>query len=229
MHDVYPQHIIRSGMAEAWRRAPVALEICGTFLSWRDKQGYGQKEVRAIFEQALKWHVSSFNAKSSPVPPEWRGLVDEWLKRMGYRLVLRKFSDPARVRPHGALPFSSWWENKGVAPCYGSFPLALRLVGGTRTHVFVTDADVRSWLPGDALYDGRVFLPADLPEGDYQLQVGLVDPDTRTPRVRLAIAGRDDAGWYPMGTITVQRGSYPVGVDRDLDTPGAPAGLTPRT
>jgi uncharacterized protein DUF4832/glycosyl hydrolase family 42 (putative beta-galactosidase) len=219
MRDVYPEQIIQSGMADAWRRAPVSLEICGTFLSWRDKQGYGEKEVRYIFDQALKWHVSSFNAKSSPVPAEWRPLVDDWLKRMGYRFVLRRFTYPARVRPHGALPFTSWWENKGVAPCYRDFRLALRFVGAQRTQVLVTGADMRSWLPGDSLYDDRVFLPADLPEGDYQLQVGLVDPNTRAPRVRLAIEGRDGEGWYPMGAITVQRGSFPVGVDRDLDTP----------
>ena len=42
MFDVYPEHIIQSGMAEAWRRAPVSMEICGTMLSWRDKQGYGE-------------------------------------------------------------------------------------------------------------------------------------------------------------------------------------------
>ncbi len=219
MHDVYPEQIIQSGMAEAWRRAPVSLEICGTFLSWRDKQGYGEKEVRYIFDQALKWHVSSFNAKSSPVPTEWRPLVDDWLKRMGYRFVLRRLTYPVRVRPHGVLPFTSWWENKGVAPCYRDFRLALRMVGPERTGVLVTGADIRSWLPGDALYDDRVFLPADLPEGDYQLQVGLVDPRTRLPRVRLAIEGRDDTGWYPMGPITVERGSYRVAVERDLDRP----------
>jgi hypothetical protein len=50
--DVFPQQIIQSGMAEAWRKAPVSLEICGTFLSWRDKQGYGEKQVRYIFDHA---------------------------------------------------------------------------------------------------------------------------------------------------------------------------------
>jgi hypothetical protein len=85
--------------------------------------------------------------------------------------------------------------------------------------VLLTDADVRGWLPGDSLYDDRVFVPADLPEGDYQLQVGLVDRDTRQPRVRLAIEGRADDGWYPMGRIVVERGAYAVSAERDLDTP----------
>lgn len=219
MLDVYPQQIIESGMSEAWRHGPVSLEICGTFRSWRDKQGYGEKEVRYVFDQALKWHVSSFNAKSSPVPPEWKPLVDEWLKKMGYRFVLRKLTYPARVKPGGALPFKSWWENKGVAPCYEDFALALRLVGPGRTVSRTTDARIPSWLPGDVLHDGRVFLPEDLPEGSYGLQVGIVSRETREPRVRLAIEGRTPDGWYPMGLIRVERGSYTVTVDRDLDTP----------
>ena len=219
MFDVYPREIIESGMSEAWRRAPVSLEICGTFLSWRDKQGYGEKEVRYVFDQALKWHVSSFNAKSSPVPKEWQPLVDEWLKKMGYRLVLRKLTYPARVPPGGALPFQSWWENKGVAPCYEDFALALRLEGKTRTVVRTTDAHIPSWLPGDILHDGRVFLPKDLPEGSYELQLGIVDRDTREPKVRLAIEGRTSAGWYPTGSINVERGSYPVTLQRSLDIP----------
>jgi hypothetical protein len=44
------------------------------------------------FDQALKWHVSSFNAKSSPVPPEWMPLGEDWLRKMGCRLVLRKLT-----------------------------------------------------------------------------------------------------------------------------------------
>ena len=146
-------------------------------------------------------------------------LVEDWLKKMGYRLLLRKLTYPARVRPHGVLPFTSWWENKGVAPCYRDFSLALRLVGEGRTEVLVTDADITSWLPGDSLFDDRVFLPPDLPEGEYELHLGIVDPQTRKPRVRLAIEGRSDEGWYPMGTITVEDGPFQVGVERDLDTP----------
>jgi hypothetical protein len=219
MFDVYPEQIIESGMEDAWRKGPVSLEICGTFRSWRDKQGYGEKEVRYIFDQALKWHVSSFNAKSSPVPPEWKPLVDEWLRKMGYRLALRKLTYPARVPPGGVLPIKTWWENQGVAPCYEDFALALRLVGATRSVVRLTDASVPSWLPGDSLYDGRVFLPGDAPEGVYELQVGLVDRRTGEPRVRLAIEGRTPEGWYAMGKISVEKGSYPVTVERDLDTP----------
>lgn len=123
---------------------------------------------------------------------------------MGYRFVLRKFTYPSVVRPHGKLAFVSLWENKGVAPCYRKFPLAIRLKAKQRTEVLTTDADIESWLPGDILYDDAVFVPADTPAGDYDLAIALLDPTTRQPKVKLAIAGKGDDGWYSLGSIRVQ-------------------------
>lgn len=204
MYHYYPQGIINFGMEDAWKTAPVSLEICGTLLRWRDTEKYGRDEVKYIFDQSLKWRISNFNAKSSAVPPEWQDLVDEWLKKMGYRFALRKFSYPSEVRPHGKLAFTSWWENQGVAPAYRNWPVALRLKNAKRTEVFVTDSDIRKWLPGDALFDSAVFLPLDMPEGEYELAIAIVEPRTRKPHVLLAIEGKDPEGWYPLGRITVK-------------------------
>lgn len=205
MSDYYPQAIRGFGVSEAWRTAPVVLEICGTFRRWLDREHYDSTQVAYNLAQALKWHVSTFNAKSSEVPPEYRSQVDRWLKRMGYRLALRKFTYPETVRPHGKLAFSSWWENQGVAPCYRNWPVALRLTGKTRTLVLPSDSDIRKWLPGDAVFDSAVFLPPDLPEGAYDLSIGILDPRTGKPGIRLAIAGRDAEGWYRLGEINVTR------------------------
>lgn len=199
MLDYYPQAIVNFGMRDAWQRAPVSLEVCWVMQHWKDK-GW---DVDYIIDQSLKWHISSFNGKSSAVPKEWWPAVNRWLKKMGYRFVLRKFTYPETVRPHGRLAFTSWWENKGVAPSYRHFPLALRLKNEQRTEFFVTGADIRQWLPGDNVYDGAVFLPADLPAGEYGLAIALVDPATRAPKVKLAIAGAAPDGWYPMGKVSV--------------------------
>ncbi|MBI4874603.1 MAG: DUF4832 domain-containing protein [Acidobacteria bacterium] len=200
MFDAYPQDIVNFGVAEAWKKGPVALEACWVMQHWKN-QGW---DVDYILEQSLKWHISSFNNKSSAVPEEWRSRVDRWLKRMGYRFVLRKFTYPAAMSPRGKLAFTSWWENKGVAPCYRQYPLALRLKSAARSDVLVTGADIRSWLPGDIVFDGAVFLPADLPAGDYDLAIALIDSDTRAPKVKLAIAGMDAEGWYTLGRIAVK-------------------------
>ena len=199
MNDYYPQELIRTGMQEAWRRAPVTMEVCWVMQHWKN-QGW---DVDHIIEESLKWHISSFNAKSSAVPADWWPQVNRWLKKMGYRFVLRKFTYPAVIQPEGKLAWSSWWENKGVAPCYRKFPLALRLRGSERTEVLPTDVDVTGWLPGDNLCDGSVSVPAELPAGHYELELALLDPDTKQPKVKLAIAGRGEKGWYNLGKIEV--------------------------
>lgn len=204
MYDYYPQAIINFEMKDAWKTAPVTFEICGTFGSWKQKQGYDKDDVKYIFDQALKWHISSFNAKSSPVLDEWKPLVDEWLKKMGYRFVLRKFTYPDVVRAHGKLDFTTWWENKGVAPCYKDFLLALRLKNDKRAEVLITAANIKTWLPDDNLYDDAVLIPLDMPAGEYNLQIAIVDRFSFKPKVKLAIEGRDPDGWYTLGKIKVQ-------------------------
>lgn len=201
MYDFYPQAIINCGMKDAWEKAPVSLEVCWVVQHWKN-QGW---DIDYIIDQSLKWHISSFNAKSSAIPADWEPQVDRWLKSMGYRFVLRKFKYPPIVKPNEKLSFTSWWENKGVAPCYRQFPLALRLSNDDRKEIFVTDADIRTWLPGDNLYDNDLLIPADMPEGKYDLDIAIVDVDSKEPKVKLAIGGILPDGWYQLGVIEVAR------------------------
>lgn len=203
MYDFYPQDIINYGVKDSWMNSPLSFEICGTFTRWKDDEGYDREDVKYIFQETLKWHMSSFNAKSSPVPPEWKDLVDDWLTKMGYRFVLRRFSYPNEVERNSKLIFKSWWENKGVAPCYKDFTLALRLKSEDDVVVLVTDADITQWMPGDIVYDNSVFIPHDLPVGSYELEIAVVDRLNHDPRIKLAIEGRGNDGWYPLACIDV--------------------------
>jgi len=203
MYDFYPREIINCNVQDDWKKSPLSFEICGTFLSWRDEQKYNKEQVKYIFDQSLKWHISSFNAKSSPVPVEWQDLVDDWLKRMGYRFVLRRFTYPDTVQKNVKVPFTTWWENKGVAPCYKDFTLAIRLKASGRVALFVTDSNLKEWLPGDLVYDNSFFIPADFPVGTCDVQVAIVDKIKHEPRINLAINGKGDDGWYQMGKISI--------------------------
>lgn len=201
MNDYYPQTLIATGMQEAWRQAPVTMEVCWVMQHWKN-QGW---DIDHIINESLKWHISSFNAKSSPVPEEWRPQINHWLKRMGYRFVLRKFTYPERVQAGGPLAFTSWWDNKGVAPCYRNFPLALRIRNAAQNEILITDAAITSWLPGDSLFNGSVAVSSALAAGDYEIDLGILDQQSKTPKVRLAIDGRRDDGWYRLGGIQVER------------------------
>ncbi|NOY37293.1 MAG: DUF4832 domain-containing protein [Chlorobi bacterium] len=205
MYDYYPQSIINNQMEDAWKKAPVVFEVCGDMLRWKNRQGYGEKEVNYIIEQSLKWHISSFNNKSSQIPEEWWPMVNKWLNKMGYRFVLRKFSYPESCKNGGKLVFTSWWENKGVAPCYKDYLLAIRLKNRERDQILITNANIRNWLPGDNLYDDAVFIPYDLNPGDYLLQIGIIDPMTSIPKIALAIRGKEPDGWYSLGKIKIRK------------------------
>jgi hypothetical protein len=214
MYDYYPQTIIDYDMQDAWKKAPVTFEICGIFDTWAMTEGfntwdlnkpYTDEQVQYIIDQSLKWHTYSFNAKSSPVPDKWKPMVDDWMRRMGYRFVLRNFKYPESVRANGKLSFESWWENQGVTPIYKDYELALRLKNSRSSVVLVTDANIREWLPGDSVFNDGVFIPFGFSPGNYELQVSIVDRQHRQPQVKLAIEGRDEEGWYTLGNIQVTK------------------------
>ncbi len=205
MYDYYPRSIIENGLKDAWEKAPVSFEICGTFPGWKRTHNYTPEDVEYIFNQALKWHVSSVNGKSSAVPEEYIPQMNEFLKKMGYRFVLKMFTYPSIVSPSQKVNFTSWWENKGVAPVYRNYKLAIRLQNDRYKRIFFTDADLKEWLPGDSMYDSYLFMPDDIPDGKYTMQMALLDEHTHEPKIKLAIEGRLPDGWYNLGTIAVRK------------------------
>jgi len=70
--------------------------------------------------------------------------------------------------------------------------------------VIPVPVDIRKWLPGDAVYDGTLYVPENLAEGSYDVRVAMLDPRTGKPAIRLAVEGRQEDGWYAMGSLTVK-------------------------
>jgi hypothetical protein len=199
MLDIYPQQVVRSGIQDVWQKRPVSLEVCGTVSEWK-KDHF---DVNYILEQALRWHVTSVNLKSSPIPDDWKDEFDAFQKKMGYRLLLRRMSFPKSVTAGTVMPVHMWWLNAGVAPPYTNYPLALQLHSATGDAEIEVPVDVRKWLPGDAVFDGNLFVPDTLAPGTYDVRVAMLDPRTGKPAVRFAIEGREPDGWYKLGPIRV--------------------------
>lgn len=199
MLDFYPQQIARMGIQDVWQRSPVSLETCWVPGFWKEK-GW---DVDYILAQALRWHVSSVNVKSSPIPLEWKSKFDEFQKRMGYRLLLRRFEYPRSAEAGAMMPVHIWWFNAGVAPPYREYSVALEFQSSNRRQTEILPVDVRKWLPGDAVFDGSVWVPGTLDPGEYQLRIALLDPRTSEPAVRLAVKGREADGWYQIGPINI--------------------------
>jgi len=201
MENMYPQQIERTGAVEVWRAAPVAFESCWDMRKWK-QEGW---DIHHIFDYALDYHVSYHNNKSAPLPEGTRGEVERFLRKMGYRFVLRQMEHSKLVARGCSLPISMVWENVGVAPPYRDYSLALRLanVNSKETFVSIGETSIKGWLPGETKITESFKLPENLKPGRYELALAIVYPDTKTPAIRLAIAGRTEDGWYPLSQIEV--------------------------
>ena len=224
MRKGYPVYIREAGIENAWQTAPVAWESCWDMRKWV-QEGWS---LRFIFNYALALHGSQFNNKSAPLPQgeNVRPEIERFLRRLGYRLVLKRLSHPATARPGEKLALAMEWQNTGSAPCYRPYRLAYRLSDGKGfAKVFVGRVTVHRWLPGTiALFTKEFFdapadlppgkivevadsilLPRDLPAGKLTLSIAVVGEETTEPVVRLGIQGRADDGWYPLGKIAVAK------------------------
>jgi hypothetical protein len=200
MLDVYPQQVVRAGIQDVWHHSPVSLETCGTPAEWK-RDGF---DVDYILAQALRWHVSTVNVKSTPLPPEWKAQFDDFQKKMGYRLILRRLEYPKMVKAGQMMTVHMWWLNAGVAPVYHEARLAMELRSVNGSAAVNIPVDVRKWLPGDAVFDGPVYVPDDLKPGKYSVRIAMLDLRIGKPFIQLANEGRQPDGWYALGEITVQ-------------------------
>jgi len=201
MKNFYPQQIVKTGAENAWKTAPAAFETCWDMRKWK-QEGW---DIHYIFDYALNYHVSYLNNKSAAIPKGTRDEVERFLRKIGYRLVLRHLEHHRTSPPGSSLPLSMIWENVGVAPPYRDYLLAFRLthVESKKPLVFVSDTSIKGWLPGQIETTESLELPEGLKTGPYELAVAVIDPVTRRPAICLAIAGRAEDGGYPVSRVVV--------------------------
>ena len=202
MEHVYTQALRDPVTVNAWKSGPVQFEVCGVMQDWYDK-GF---DIDLILQRGLEWHVSVLNAKSSPVPTSWRSRIDNFLKKMGYRMVLREMTHTVQVSPGGPLLLRSRWENVGVAPMYHPWPLGYRIRSDSSEIVaqWVSHADVKRWLPG-AIHEVEDIepIPQQVAPGTYSLDVAILREDGVSAGVDLAIEGKRDDRWYEVSNIVI--------------------------
>ena len=222
MRDAYPQEIQGAKVEDAWKVAPVAWETCWDMRRWV-KDGWS---LRYIFNYALALHGSCINNKSAPLPEgeNVRPEIERFLRRLGYRFVLKEARVSKQAAAGTALAVTTKWQNVGSAPCYRAYRVAYRLSNGQGyAKVLLGGVTVNKWMPGSVktftedflrevpdLPPGEVVettdsvtLPKDLPTGEYDLAIGIVGENSTEPVVRLAIKRRTADGWYPMSKMTI--------------------------
>ena len=70
-------------------------------------------------------------------------------------------------------------DGRVASPSYiKEYPLVVELRSPRDSVVIRVPVDIRKWLPGDAVFDGTLFLPTTLPAGKYDVRVAMIDPQT---------------------------------------------------
>lgn len=223
MRHAYPRMLPQANAQDAWKTAPVAWETCWDMQKWVKEEW----PLRFIFNYALALHGSHLNNKSAPLPEgeHVRVEVERFLRRLGYRLVLKELKHPRSIRAGEVLQLSMKWQNVGSAPCYKPYRLAYQIANDNGYQkVIAGDVTVDGWLPGsmDAFTEefikdpkdlppGRIVMVADdvtmpgsVPPGNCTLSIGVVGQNSTNPIVQLGISGRQDDGWYPVSQIEVK-------------------------
>jgi len=201
MRDAYPEQVEQAGASDAWKHSPVAWETCWDMRKWVNEDW----DVRYIFDYGLEYHASYVNNKSALIPEGFRPEVERLIRKLGYRLALRALEHDAEVEAGGSLNVKMDWENVGVAPPYGDYCIAFRLTDSAgKSAAITTNTSIKGWLPGAKSATASVSVPGDLAKGKCRLAIGIVDPRTREPAVRLAIEGRAADGWYPLSALELK-------------------------
>ena len=205
MLNSYPQNLEQAEAWEAWKSGPVAFEPPGTMHDldkYVPTKGGGYDKM---WDQALQWHGSAFNAKSKSIYTHQVPSIEYFLRRCGYRFALNRIVLPEILSPgQRHLPIDMEIENTGVAPVYKNYIPAVKLTGGRVSVIMTSGARACQWLPGRHRVEEDMLLPDFLGAGNYVVSFGILDPSNHLPAIRLANKGADPEGWYPLGIVEKQ-------------------------
>ena len=226
-----------ANLFEHWRR-PIFCEPFGGYGAYTGPSpvgfpntGPGDDFLENAVDEALTHHANYLTMHWGVDFDQKRpALVAKAQRLMGYRFVLVRASYPEAVAPGGELLLDQTWENRAMGRCYVRYPLAVYLMAGDR--VVWQGADERfdqtCFVSGQS-YEvrSRFRLPADLPPGQYELRLAMVD-EQGEPALALAMEGADRRRRYPVGPVSVQAlpGAAPAEVASPEPLVRTPAGYT---
>ena len=125
MFGSYPKRIQAIQDLNAWKNGPIAFEPPAAVAEFVEKDW----PLRWIFNYGLAVHGSSFSGKSGRLPDDdhFPQELERFLRRLGYRLVLKELKHPKQAKPGEAIKLVMKWQNTGSAPCYRPYRVAYRL------------------------------------------------------------------------------------------------------
>lgn len=183
---------------ELWKKAPIAFESYWWLGEW-ERQHW---DFDGIFKALLDWHVTYFNAKSLPIPYESKEKIDSFISKMGYHFQLSEVDIPDVISGE-EIKINYVIKNSGVAPIYHNVKTNWKLKGENgECFEFVTNNDIRDWMPGECFVTDVLTLPGSMAKGKYTLSFGIGD-DT-TPLVYLCNDLERNGKFYDVCSICIE-------------------------
>jgi len=170
-------------------------------------------DLRETVEQGLSDPISYLNTNILS-PRDWEKASEQVkdlfltaARKVGFRFVITQLRAPTTLnlsdRIPGRLLIEHTWKNIGVAPCYESYALEFTLhdsrgkVVASQQHFPARPTTL--WLPDEKTVERTLIrLPANLPEGDYELKVAMQLPEKTGENILLGLADRDDANRHAL-------------------------------
>lgn len=99
MMKYYTQALSGNNALGAWKKGPVAWESCWDIRKWVSEKW----PLRFIFNYGLALHASLINNKSAQIPEgaEIREEIERFLRRLGYRFVLKELKHSSKINACG--------------------------------------------------------------------------------------------------------------------------------
>jgi hypothetical protein len=143
--------------------------------------------------------------KSRYIPKDLIPEIERLVLKLGFRLSLDTIIYDDEVSSGSEIQIGMKWQNLGIAPPYRDHRIAFRLTdrNGVVYGSAITDQSIKGWLPGETNITVNYKLPADIPSGNYTLEMGVVFHNSIVHTIPIANKGKTDDGWYAIGSIGV--------------------------
>jgi hypothetical protein len=191
-----------SNRTENWKTAVVGGEMVPNQAGkWLGKNFVQTKKM--VTATHFSWIGPYCPALERKTNREFQRHSDELVRLLGYEFRLTEIRTQSSINSGGQLSLRLRGENQGVAPFYYMWPMAVGLLdmNGRLVKTFATTIDIRKWQPGD--FDEVVLLSVDVPPGEYDLAVGIIDPWTSKPSIQFANHLSIVDGWSVLSKVNV--------------------------
>jgi len=127
---------------------------------------------------------------------QWNGnqsRLNPMKRLLGYNYHIGRVDWPDTVYLDHAFDVTLVLTNTGAAPCYHRFPVEVALCStdGTPAWRGSWSFDLRELAPGMEFTQTESFTITNLAPGEYSMRIGILDPRSGSPGVRIQSAGED--------------------------------------